>query len=332
MIKQNKLNFSDVKMLSFKNLIIISILFILFALIISFVVIVGPTGFNDIDTIFHINKNLLIIIPISSSSLAISSLILQQLSKNRLADNSILGIGNINLFVLMILIYAVDFDSDYAINNYQNIYPFIFIIISIVACLIIYLISYKKNKNISKKFIIVGVILNFTFISLSTSLDSFLPPGKSAALKQFLNGFIDTASDLALYVSISSFLVATIWLFFIYEKFKICSTNFLISKSLGVDPNKINLQALIITGILSGTAYILVGNVSFLGLIAGNAAYSLFKKNYNYTFPASCMIGSIILGFTFLINKNILNSNINTAGLIPIMGIPYFIFLLAKDK
>ncbi|MGL4647576.1 MAG: iron chelate uptake ABC transporter family permease subunit, partial [Mycoplasmoidaceae bacterium] len=79
-------------------------------------------------------------------------------------------------------------------------------------------------------------------------------------------------------------------------------------------------------------AYILVGNISFLGFLAGNMAYAIFKKSYNYTFPAACLIGIIIMGFTFLINKNVLNSNVSTSGLIPIMGIPYFIFLMFKEK
>ena len=33
-----------------------------------------------------------------------------------------------------------------------------------------------------------------------------------------------------------------------------------------------------------------------------------------------------IVGFAFLINKNILESNINTPGIIPLIGIPYFIY------
>ncbi|MGL4647410.1 MAG: iron ABC transporter permease, partial [Mycoplasmoidaceae bacterium] len=297
-LKYNKITFQAREMISLRKIIYIGILILISVFIMTLVLTLSSNGFNDYENIFRINKNLLVVIPIASASLAISSLILQQLSKNRLADNSILGLGNVNLLALMILIFMLDFDSDYSVNRYKNVYPFVFIIVSVLACLFIYLISFKRNQNISKKFIIVGIILNFTFISLTVSLNGFLPPGKSAAVKQFFNGFIDSASELSMYVAIIFFILATIWLFFIYEKFRVCATNYTLARSLGINASAINLQALLITGILSGVAYILVGNISFLGFLAGNMAYAIFKKSYNYTFPAACLIGIIIMGFT----------------------------------
>ena len=109
----------------------------------------------------------------------------------------------------MSLIFIVDFNSDYSINNYLNIYPFLFIIFSMLSCFLIFLFSYKKNKNISKRFIIVGIISTFTILSVSSSLDVFLPSGKSASLKQFLNDFIDTSRHFPLFVSLTGFIVGT---------------------------------------------------------------------------------------------------------------------------
>lgn len=332
MIKHNKIKFVGSNSITKTKVFIMFLLITSFILVMSLILTLGKNGFQDANKIFDINKNLIIVIPISSASLSIASLLLQQLSKNRLADNSVLGLGNINLIVLMSLIFIVDFNSDYSVNNYLNIYPFLFIIFSMLSCFLIFLFSYKKNKNISKKFIIVGIIFNFTFLSVSSSLDVFLPSGKSASLKQFINGFIDTSRDIPIFVSLAGFIVGTIWLAFIFQKFKICNTSYSIAKSLGINSNSINLQILLICGLLSGVAFTLVGNLTFLGLIAGNISSFIFKKNYSYSFPGSCLIGSIIVGFAFLINKNILESNINTPGIIPLIGIPYFIYLILKEK
>ncbi|MGL5591174.1 MAG: iron ABC transporter permease [Mycoplasmoidaceae bacterium] len=333
MIKQNKIKFiSSNNPITKKKILIMFFLITTFMFIMALILSLGKNGFQDAEKIFIINKNLIFVIPIASASLSIASLLLQQLSKNKLADNSVLGLGNINLITLMALMFVVDFDSDYSVNNYMNIYPFLFIIFSMLSCFVIFLVSYKKNKNISKKFIIVGVIFNFTFLSVSSSLDIFLPAGKSASLQQFINGFIDSSHDLPIIVSFVGFLIGTIWLAFIFQKFKICTTSYSIAKSLGINANSINLQILLICGLLSGVAFTLVGNLTFLGLIAGNIASFLFKKNYAYSFPASCLIGSIIVGLAFLINKNIFESNINTPAIIPLVGIPYFIYLITKEK
>lgn len=332
MIKQNKIKFETINSITKTKIFIMFLLIFFFIFIMTLIVTLGKNGFQDAEAIFMINKNLIIVIPIASASLSIASLLLQQLSKNRLADNSVLGFGSINLIILMALIFVVDYNSDYSVNNYLNIYPFLFIIFSMLACFLIFLVSYKKNKNISKKFIIVGIIFNFTFLSISSSMSVFMPSGKSGALKQFVNGFIDTSHDLPLFVSLAGFIIGTIWLAFIFQKFKICNTSYSIAKSLGINSNSISLQILLICGLLSGVAFTLVGNLTFLGLIAGNIASFIFKKNYSYSFPASCLIGSIIVGLSFLITKNISESNINTPSIIPLIGIPYFIYLIAKEK
>ncbi|MGL5591171.1 MAG: iron ABC transporter permease [Mycoplasmoidaceae bacterium] len=332
-MKQNKIKFAATNnKITKKNILIMFFLISAFMFIMALILSLGKNGFQDAEKIFIINKNLIFVIPIASASLSIASLLLQQISKNRLADSSVLGLGNINLIILIGLMFIVDFDSDYTVNNYMNIYPFLFIIFSMLACFLIFLVSYKKNKNISKKFIIVGIIFNFTFLSISSSLKIFLTPNKISALQQFINGFIDTSHDLPIIVSFVGFLIAIIWLTFIFQKFKICTTSYSIAKSLGINANSINLQILLICGLLSGVAFTLVGNLTFLGLIAGNVASFIFKKNYHYSIPASCLIGSIIVGLSFLINKNIFESNVNTPAVIPLIGIPYFIYLILKDK
>lgn len=319
------------KRLSLRNWIIISSLASLAILSLFFVVTLSKTGFKDIEFIWSINKNLLIIIPLASCGFGISSFLIQQMSKNRLADTSILGLGNINLIALMIMVYNIDFGNDSSIALYQNLYPFIFIIVSVIGSILIYMLSYNRHSNISKKFIISGVVLNFAFIAISYSINNFLPSNKSTLIKDFSTGFIDTSESTSLYVALSVFIVATIWLACIYEKFKISTTNNQIAKQLGINTNKVYFQILIICGLYVGSCYSIVGNITFLGLFVANMATNIFKKRYAFAIPSTAIIGIIILSLTFFFNKNILGLTINTATLIPIMGIPYFIYLVIKE-
>ncbi len=321
----------DYKKISLKKWIIISTLSVITVLFLFFIVSLSSSGFNEISLLWRVNKNLLIIIPITGFSLGISSYLIQQMSSNRLADTSILGIGNINLIALMLLIIAVDFNSNYDVNNYKNIYPFLFIIVSMLTTVSIYLLSYNSKKNISRKFIISGLILNFAFIAISYSVNSLLSGGKAAAVKSFANGFLDNSEPLSMYVSLSFFVIALIWLMFIFEKFKICTSNNEIARQLGINTSNVYLQILLISGMLTGVSYILVGNVTFLGLIAGNVAFNIYKKDYKFSIPTSGIVATLILTLTFFFNKNIINSVINTTSIIPIFGIPYFLYLIFKE-
>lgn len=321
----------DFRKITLKKWIIISVLTSVTILFLFFIVSLSSNGFSEIDLLWRVNKNLLIIIPIAGFSLGISSYLIQQMSNNRLADTSILGIGNVNLIALMLLILTVDFNSDYDVNNYKNIYPFLFVIVSMLTTVVIYLLSYNSKKNISRKFIISGLILNFAFIAISYSINSLLSGGKAAAVKSFANGFIDNSEPLSMYVAISFFFIALVWLMFIFEKFKICTSNNEIARQLGINTNNVYLQVLLISGMLTGVSYILVGNITFLGLIAGNVAFNIYKKDYKFSITASGVIATLVLTLAFFFNKNIIHSVVNTTSIIPIVGIPYFLYLIFKE-
>lgn len=314
-----------------KNSFIFSLIFIFAILFLSFVITLNKNGFSDYKLLWNINKNLLVTIPIAGFGFGISSYLIQQMSNNKLADTSVLGLGNINLIALTVLVFNIDFGNDQSIKNYKLIYPFMFICISTIGSILIYLLSYKKNQNISKKFIITGIVLNFSFIAIAYAWNNFLPSNKSTTIKDFSIGFLDTASSYSMYISLVVFIIAIIWLIFILEKFKILTTNYQLAKELGVNPNKIYFQILIISGLLVGCSYSLVGNIVFLGLFVSNISMNLFKKNMYFGVPTTGLLSIIILSFLFLINKNIASTNLNTTLLIPIIGIPYFIYLVIKE-
>ncbi len=329
---QNKKTFHETqRKLNLKNWIILCFLISLSLLLLSFIVTLSSNGFKDANLLWRINYKLLFIIPIASFGLGVSSYLIQQMSNNRLGDTSILGIGNVNLIAMMLLILAVDFNSTYAVNNYKNIFPFLFIIVSMITSLLIYLLSYNKRKNISKKFIISGIVLNFTFIGISYAINTFLPSGKAAVVKSFSTGFLDSSEDLTILVAIISFTIAMVWLALVYEKFKIATINNEVARGLGINTNNIYLQILLISGMLTGISYILVGNVVFLGMLAGNIAFNLYKKKYNFSIISSGLSATIILSLAYLVNSNLLSTTINTTSLIPLVGIPYFLYLVFKE-
>lgn len=314
-----------------KQFLIFLTIFLITFFCLFLVATVDKTGFLNIDTVWRNNKKLIFIILISSFSLGASSFLFQNLTRNKLADSSALGIGNINLVALMLIIFALDFNSSYSVSNYKYALPFVFIIFSIGLTLGIYFLSSKKYILSNKKLILTGILLNFVFIALASSFNSFLPSGKQSIIKQYTNGFYDTSEDYYIYVAFAFFAISIIWIFCIMNKFRIISSNSEIATELGINVKSVNFQALLIAGIMAGISFILVGNVAFLGLIGANAAMFVFKKNFKLGLPASGYISTIIVAITFLINKNIINSNVNTSQLIPLVSSVYFLYLVVRS-
>lgn len=314
------------------NSVIITFVFLFMTLIFMLLIVTtNINGFNDAKLLWKINRKLLVIIPLGAFGIGISSFLLQQMSKNKLADTSILGIGNANLIFVMILIYNLDFGSERDIIIYKSTYPIMFLVISVFIALVIYILTSRSNKSISKKFIITGIILNFAFIAISYSLNNLMPSNKSVIIKDFSVGFIDNVDNYTLLFSSSIFLMAFVWLVFLYQKFNICCTNEYISKQLGINSKNIFLQILIICGMFVASSYIVMGNVTFLGMISANVAFSIFKKNKAYSLINAGMISTLIISVIFFINTNIISSSVNTTLLVSIASIPYFLYIIIAE-
>lgn len=314
-----------------KKWLFLTIMFIVYLLFFFLISFVDERGFNV--EIFDIQKYALLNILLLGICLGTSSYLIQHLSNNRLADTSILGIGNINSFLITIMALLLNLADQNSINLYNTMIPFVFISGSILISIILFSIS-GKNK-ISKKFIIIGIFINFFISAVSSLISSWLPSGKSALISPYLNGFItDTKNDYYLFSSIV-IIVLILWFLLIANKFRIVSLDPYIASELGINVLSVSRQIIIISGALAGVAYIIGGNISFMGIIAGNIATSIFKKQIKSGMLAASISSMAIMSIAFFIFVNLIPGLtnykfpvINPANVISFICIPYFLYLI----
>ena len=314
-----------------KNISKFVIILILVALLFFLILFISDYGLDGL--MFQINKEIIIVMFLASFGLGCSSFIVQSISNNKLADTSILGISSINLLSLIIMVLFLNLGDQNSLNTFLFFKPIIFIFISVLASISIYLLSQKNKYQISKKFVLAGILINFCFSAIASGVSVLLPSTKKQILTGYINGKIENVNDIELYFAIGAIILSLIWMYMIIKKFKITTTNVYVAYQLGINIKSIYFQSLIISGILTGAAFLMCGNVVFLGLLGANIAYTIFKKNYKYSFISSGLISFVILGLTFFINRNLLTStNINTAYLIPLIAAPYFLYLVIKKS
>lgn len=323
---------------TFFNLFWTFLLF-LFALISILLTLSFTADGYEFKLLFTLYWRLLIKIPIVAFCLGVSSYLIQHSSGNKMADTSILGLGNINSLFVLIMVYFLDITNKTSINIYNTLLPFVFISGSILGSLFVYMLSYRKGKQISKKFVLIGILINFFFIGLYEAVNTFLTHSKQMIVSSFVSGNLDaiTGTDY-MWLCLAITIVIFIWIMSISNKFKIVSTNPIVAQSLGINSNNITFQILIICGALTGIAYAMVGNLVFIGLVTGNIATSIFKKNIRYGVFSTFFSSIIILSLTFWLFEIMIPSATNfkfpvldKVNLISIICIPYFLYLMFKD-
>lgn len=310
----------------------ISIIIFLFLAISAFTLTIDFNGFNQFSYLYYPQ---ILTILLGASSLGIATYLLQDLTKNQLADVSILGIGNVNLLVAIILTINFNVSDLMQAKEFLNNNSWTFMIFSCLVVFALYFLS-KQNKVISpKKIVIIGIILNFCLIAIYYSTVNFVSANKKDYIDIYFNGGILALSNKQYIFGYITLFIALVWMYCIKNKIFILNSNLSIAKTVGINPNSVYFQILFIVGILTGVAFFSLGNVVLLGLLGACMSKFLFKRNYNYAFIGSGLLTSLFLLIAFYFVTLISEFFPKVTGLeiyfFPIIGIPYFIYLALKD-
>ncbi|MFM2482721.1 iron chelate uptake ABC transporter family permease subunit [Celerinatantimonas sp. YJH-8] len=102
---------------------------------------------------------------------------------------------------------------------------------------------------------------------------------------------------------------------------------------IGTRPQRIQVIALILAMLLTAVSVALCGPIGFVGLIAPHLARLLTGSRHQQLLPIAMSYGALILVLADLIGRTLLRPVEIPVGLvIALLGAPYFIFLLLRQK
>lgn len=272
----------------------------------------------------------------SGGSLAVAGSLLQKMTKNELADISIIGIGSIN--IIFIILYVLIFGKNVFGNGFSAAFlPVVTLIASLLATFIIWLFAKNDNAK-NNKFIIVGIALQLLFEGLSVMLVN--PTQKIskeqseliAQIKKYTVGIIDANIQWwLLIICISVTLILLIIIMFLRHKIDLIESSEELAQGLGINVTKMKKIIFTIVAILAATEAIMAGSIALLGILAPAIARKLFKNKTMYILPASFLIGGALVLIATYISVT-LETQIPVGILSTTIIIPYFIYTIIRSK
>jgi iron complex transport system permease protein len=261
--------------------------------------------------------------------MATSGCILQALFKNDLADPGLLGINSGS--GLFMLIYI----SVFAVNGVSSpiALPVLSFIGGIIAAILIYLLSYKRNSDISPtRLVLTGVAMNTGFGAMSLFITLKLDRNQFEFAEKWLVGSL--WGDDWRYIAV---LLPWIFLFSLYAFYKARALNVLnlgnqLATGLGVPVKKEFLGLSIAAVALASGSVALGGSMFFIGLISPHIARKIVGPNHKVLLPCCALIGALIMIVADTITRTVsFGADIPTGIIITILSTPYFIYLLAHS-
>ena len=266
-------------------------------------------------------------------ALSTAGCILQTITKNDLADTGIIGI-NAGASVAAVLFITYSTGAYYSELGQLSIFvlPFMAIIGAGVSALIIYMMSSRKGIK-PKRLLLIGIGLN---AGLNAFITFFTFRGGIGDYNRVL---VWTSGSLWgsgwTYAKVIIPIVALMFIVVLlnHKKLDVLNLSDELAISLGLNLEKERKKFLTFAVILAGTATAFAGNIGFLGLISPHIARKLVGSYHKNFITISAMISIIIVILADVVSRNLFSPIEIPVGItVSIFGVPYFIYLMMKEK
>ena len=258
-------------------------------------------------------------------ALSTAGAILQTITKNDLADTGIIGI-NAGAAVAAVIFIT------YQTGNYYAELGQLSIFVLPLMSFIIYMLS-SRNGIRPKRLLLIGIGLN---AGLNAFITFFTFRGGVGDYNRVL---VWTSGSLwGSGWSYAKVIIPIVTLMFIlvllnYKKLDVLSLSDELAISLGLNIDRERKKFLSFAVILAGTATAFAGNIGFLGLISPHIARKLVGPYHKKFIVISAIISVIIVLLADAVSRNLFSPIEIPVGItVSIFGVPYFIYLMMKEK
>ena len=266
-------------------------------------------------------------------ALSTAGAILQTITKNDLADTGIIGInaGAAVAAVIFITYQTADYYSELGSLSIF-VLPFMAIVGAAVSAFIIYMLSSRHGIK-PKRLLLIGIGLN---AGLNAFITFFTFRGGVGDYNRVL---VWTSGSLwGSGWSYAKVIIPIVSLMFIivminHKKLDVLNLSEELAISLGLNLEKERKKFLSLVVVLAGTATAFAGNIGFLGLIAPHIARKLVGAYHKNFIVISGIISVIIILLADAVSRNLFSPIEIPVGItVSIFGVPYFIYLMMKEK
>ncbi|MGB9856970.1 MAG: FecCD family ABC transporter permease [Dictyoglomaceae bacterium] len=259
-------------------------------------------------------------------NLSLAGSILQSYFHNPLAEPHIIGIsaGSALGATLYFILSGGTWEIDPLITPWVSLIGAFFVLFI--------LIFWSRRSLYNSQLILLGVSLNALFSSIISFL-LFSNQKIFHGVYFWLMGGFNGKGWKHLEILFIYSLIAVPWTFIWRKKFNLLNLSEEEAYSLGLSLRSYQRWFLFLISLLIAPSTAVSGIIGFVGLISPHIMRLWKTADFNWLIPASYLGGGILLLFSDILARTIIYPSEIPIGIITsFLGVPFFIFLLKKEK
>lgn len=284
-------------------------------------------------TIYQIRLPRIVLAVIVASALGFSGGILQGITRNPLAEPGIIGI-NAGAALFVVLWISSGTSAYYSALSATTVLfiPLIAMAGSLLSVLFIYLFSYKKGIR-PVRFILTGIGINSGILAVISFYQLNMSKGDYNQVLTWTNGSLWGSSWNYILLTFPIVLILMILVLVRSRTLDVLALGDELAQGVGVSIQKELLFFLVTAAFLAALATSVAGNIAFLGLLGPQIAKRITGPVHRLMLPLAAGISSIILIAADTAARNLFSPiEIPVGMIVSVLGVPYFIYLMLKEK
>ena len=309
------------------------VLYILFLLVVVCSVLFLVYGLNPNSYQYALSRRIpkLIAIAMTGSGVAVSSVIFQTVTNNRILTPSVLGLDSLyNLFQTLIVFSLGSLNVALMGSNLN------FLIaggLMIIFSLLLFKMMFRRENTNLFFLLMIGMIFGTLFSSLSSFMQMVMDPNEFLIVQNKMFASFNNVKSSLLGISTITMGLTLFWVLKDVKKLDVLALGKEQAINLGIDYDRMVRKLLIAVAILVSVSTALVGPVTFLGILVTNLAYQMIKDyRHSIVIPTSILLSLLaLIGGQFLVER-VFQFNTTIGVIINFVGGLYFIYILLKEE
>lgn len=262
--------------------------------------------------------------------LAVSGAIIQGITRNPIADPSVMGITQGATFTIS-MAFALQILNPKLVIGSFGLMIFAFFGASISGVLVYFISSRKTRKVNPVKLALSGTSIGTLLISLAVGVAMYF--NLSQQLSFWISGGLIGVKWESVYLLSIIGTIGVLLAMIISPKITILSLGEEVAIGLGENTNRVRLISIFIVILLTGASVAVAGNIIFVGLIVPQIVKKVVGSDFKYIIPTSLVVGAVLLVYGDIISRMI-NPPYETpvGSLTALIGAPIFIYLIRKGE
>ncbi len=289
-----------------------------------FQALTNPNGSQEHIIILTLRFPRAIIALLVGAGLAIAGSLMQGITRNPLADPSILGINSGAALAVVIgsMLWRSSDLADYSLFAFLG---------GTLSAIAVYFFASLGSRGVNPLSLTLAGSAITVFCSSVTSGILILNQRTLDEIRFWLAGSISSRELELVWQILPYFLIGIILSLVLARQITILSLGEETAQGLGINTLWVKVLTMFCVILLAGASVALAGPIGFIGLIMPHIVRFLVGNDYRWILPFSMIGGAILLLNADIMARLIIKPQEVPVGLIlPIVGAPFFIYLIRK--